>query len=298
VTLRIAYLVKRSSWSSFASKGPRIHALMRRQDPTVARMKGTHEAHERTVEDVLRAFDSLGVEAHEITTRTRDITSSRFALVVTVGGDGTLLRASHKVVDVPVLGINSAPMSSVGFFCGVKDGGVLPALERALDSRLVPSVLTRMAVSIGDKVISSRVLNDALFCHQSPAATSRYLIEASGVQEEHKSSGFWVGPAAGSTAAQKSAGGKVLPWQSVALQLIVREPYTPKGEKYRLLRILTKDDDAIVVRSKMREAALFLDGPDVVVHPRFGDVIKFQRSQEPLTLLGILKRAPPARRKG
>ena len=39
--------------------------------------------------------------------------------------------------------------------------------------------------------------------------------------------------------------------------------------------------------SKMRESALFLDGPDVVVHPRFGDVITFRRSSEPLALLGI-----------
>lgn len=289
MSLRVAYLVKRSSFSAIKEEGAagRMRALLRRKDPTVARLQSTHEAHERTVEEVLGAFEELGVEATPIGPRTRDLTSKRYALVVTIGGDGTLLRASHKVADVPVLGINSAPHSSIGFFCGVKDGNVLPALERALDGRLPSRTLTRMAVSIEGKRVSSRVLNDALFCHQSPAATSRYLIEAKGLQEEHKSSGFWIGPAAGSTAAQRSAGGRVLPMQSTALQLVVREPYTPQGERFRLLKVLTKDDESIVVRSKMREAALFLDGPDVVVAPRFGDVITFQRSDEPLRLLGI-----------
>ncbi len=292
--VRVAYLVKRSSWRSFMERGTgaRIHALVRKNDPTVARMRSTHDAHERTVEEVMRAFDKLGIEPFAIEARTRDIVQSRYALVVSIGGDGTLLRASHKVRDVPILGINSAPASSVGFFCGIKDGSVTRSLERALEGKLVPTVLTRMEVEIEGRVVSSRVLNDALFCHQSPAATSRYLIEAQGVKEEHKSSGFWVGPAAGSTAAQRSAGGRVLPLHSEALQLVVREPYTPKGERYRLMRIVTKDDQSIVVRSKMREAALFLDGPDVVFNPRFGDVITFRRSSEPLTLLGIKKRAP------
>lgn len=288
MTVRVAYLIKRSSWSAFRDSGSaRMKQLLRRKDPTVARLQSTHEAHQKTVEDVMAAFESLGVEAHPIGARIRDLTSKRYSLVVSVGGDGTLLRASHKVADVPVLAINSAPKSSVGFFCGVKDGNVLPALERALDGRLPETRLTRMEVAIDSRVIHSRVLNDALFCHQSPAATSRYLVESGGVVEEHKSSGFWIGPAAGSTAAQRSAGGRILPLKSATLQFVARELYTPKGEQYQLRRILMKGDEPVIVRSKMREAALFLDGPDVVVHPQFGDVITFRRSAEPLRLLGI-----------
>ena len=51
------------------------------------------------------------------------------------------------------------------------------------------------------------------------------------------------------------------------------------------MKVLT--NDPIIVRNKMREPALFLDGPDVVVHPEFGDVITFRRSSEPLLLLGL-----------
>jgi NAD+ kinase len=292
VTIRIAYLVKTSSLQAFAKRktGHRIKRLLTNGDPTVARVRATHEAHSQTVEEVMRAFESIGADAVAIGPRTRDITKERFDLVVTVGGDGTLLRASHRVADVPILGINSAPLTSVGFFCGARGGGVLTALERALDGRLRARSLARMKVAIGKRTVSSRVLNDALFCHQSPAATSRYIVELGKTREEHKSSGFWIGPAAGSTAAQRSAGGRILPLESTVLQFVVREPYTPMGERYALRRVLVEPGQELVVRSKMHESALFLDGPDDHTKVAFGDILTFSLSHEPLRLLGIAPR--------
>ena len=37
-------------------------------------------------------------------------------LVIAVGGDGTFLQVARFVDDLPVLGVNSDPTSSVGFF--------------------------------------------------------------------------------------------------------------------------------------------------------------------------------------
>ncbi|MFO0548022.1 MAG: NAD(+)/NADH kinase [Polyangiaceae bacterium] len=294
--MRVAYLLKSSAFEVLAAQRTngggdhaRVRSLLRRKDPTVARLLGAHEEHTRTVAELLEALAALGAEGVPYT-QGLEINKRRFALAVSVGGDGTLLRLSKSVADVPMLGINSAPSTSVGYFCGAKSGGVRAALERALDGKLGVRELSRMQVSVGGKVVSSRVLNDALFCHLSPAATSRYLIEFRGVVEEHKSSGLWVGPAAGSTAAQRSAGGRVLPLESRRIQLVVREPYTPMGETHRLLRVVAEPGEEIVVRNKMRESAIFLDGPDIAIRPRFGDVLRFKRSDEPLLLCGIPKR--------
>jgi NAD+ kinase len=289
---RIAYLVKRSAWTAMQTEegARRVRALLRRNDATVSRLLATHDAHERAVHETLAAFEAVGAKATPIGPKMRDLRAEKFDLVVTIGGDGTLLRASHRVADVPVLGVNSAPDSSVGFFCGASAGGVLPSLEKALAGRLRSRRLCRMEVTVDGARVSSRVLNDALVCHRSPAATSRYLIELAGVVEEQKSSGFWVGPAAGSTAAQRSAGGRVLPLESDLLQLVVREPYAPKGEPYSLVRALVTPDATLVVRSKMRQGAIYLDGPDEVVPIGFGDVLTFRRSEEPLTILGMRSR--------
>lgn len=271
----------------------RLQALLRRGDPTVARLRSTHEAHLQTIDEVSAALAALDARVTEIPDQPRDLRASKYDLVLTVGGDGTLLRASHFVVDVPILGVNSAPGSSVGFFCGAARGGALDAIRRGLDGRLPSAVLARMRVTRNGRTVAKRVLNDALYCHASPAATSRYIVELGRVVEEHKSSGFWIGPAAGSTAAQRSAGGRILPLTSQDLQLVIREPYTPLGEHYDLRVDLVKPHQSLRVRSKMREGVMFFDGPEESVRFEFGDVIEFCRSDEPLTLLGI----SPARRK-
>ena len=109
-----------------------------------------------------------------------------------------------------------------------------------------------MQIALEGEVISTRVLNDVLFCHECPAATTRYLIRHGAIEEEHKSSGVWVGPAAGSTAAQRSAGGRVLPPTSTQMQYVVREPYVSNGTRYQLTHGLLEPDEQLLITSKIR----------------------------------------------
>jgi NAD+ kinase len=290
---RVALVVKRSAYTEWIEerRDGRMKKLLAASDATVARLRDAHEEHERTVLATMGALRSIGADVHDIADPTRPFTAPRVDLVVTVGGDGTLLAASHSVGAVPILGVNSAPSHSVGFFCGARgEAEVGDALARAFAGELGRAVLTRMQVSVNGAVVAARVLNDVLFCHASPAATSRYILELGRVVEEQKSSGFWVGPAAGSTAAQRSAGGRVLPLTSKKLQLVVREPYTPHGERYRVRCALIPPGGLLRVRSKIHDAKLYIDGPHEVVDVRFGDVLEVTQAREPLTLLGISAR--------
>jgi NAD+ kinase len=292
-TPRVALVVKRTAYDHAKDlPDDPLFGLLERGDPTVANVMASHEAHWGTVAEVKQALGDCGVEVQRIRGRREEFDADAFDLIVTVGGDGTLLGASHRVGATPVLAINSAPTSSVGFFCGARKGEVHKAIKAALRGKLNCMSLTRMRVLLNGEVVDQRVLNDALFCHQSPAATSRYILEYRGVLEEQKSSGFWIGPAAGSTAAQRSAGGRVLPLTSRSLQCVVREPYTPAGEPTRLAKILVRPGKSLVVRSKSRKMRMYLDGPELSVRVDLGDVVEFNESPEPLNLLGI-----PARRR-
>jgi NAD+ kinase len=290
--LRVAMVVKRSAWRIYVEErhDERLTELAAAGDEAVAPLRAAHEAHARTVREVKEALASVG--AHLVTERLvgEPFDSTGLDLVVTVGGDGTLLAASHYVADVPILAINSAPSHSVGFFCGAKSGEALDALRGVMRGSLRSTVLTRMGVSINGVVVAARVLNDALVCHASPAATSRYILQLDGEEEQQKSSGLWIGPAAGSTAAQRSAGGRVLPLTSQQIQLVVREPYTPHGESYRLRHALIPPGERLTVRSKMHDARIFFDGPDRSVDITYGDVIEFTQAPQPLTVLGISSR--------
>jgi NAD+ kinase len=286
---RVVVVVKRTAYRLFVEEAQdeRIARLLKKNDPTVRKMRRAHDEHQGTIEEVDQALARLSARVVWVRRAHAPFDPKNTDLVVTVGGDGTLLAASHRVGATPILGVNSAPDHSVGFFCGVKKGRVAAALARALDGRMKAVKLARMAVHLNGKPVSTRVLNDALFCHPSPAATTRYILRLGKVVEEQKSSGFWIGPAAGSTAAQRSGGGKILPLSSRDLQLVVREPYTPEGERHKLTRALIADGKELFVRSKIREGRLFIDGPHELVDVGMGDRLVFRRSAEPLYVLGL-----------
>jgi NAD+ kinase len=152
-----------------------------------------------------------------------------------------------------------------------------------------------MQVSVNDRVCSRRVLNEALFCHAIPAATSRYLVTFGGRTEEQRSSGVWVCTAAGSTGAARSAGGRVLPFSSEKLQLVVREPYLesrrqPRPAPLELSQLVFEPPDSLLLTSKMADAMLYLDGPYRQMPVGLGDRVVCSVSDEPLTIFGLGRR--------
>jgi NAD+ kinase len=244
---------------------------------------------ERKNPDARVLLDKLGVDA-TFRYRAMEESTDSFDLVITLGGDGTLLRASHLVGKTPMLAINTAPQDSVGYFCGGTKDTLEETLVAALDRNLPRLELTRMQIQLDGEVVSRRVLNDMLFSHECPAATTRYLIQHGSVEEEHKSSGLWVGPAAGSTAAQRSAGGRVLPPSSTQLQYVVREPYMPNGTRYRLVKGLIEAGDSLRITSKVHGALLYVDGPHMRRNVALGSIITLNKSPEALTVLGFRAR--------
>jgi NAD+ kinase len=302
----VCVVVKRSSWRKWVEEenDVRVTALLDAGDETVRRMAPGHREHTETVEEVRRALSDLGIVAtwHDRAPGFR--VEGRCDLVVTVGGDGTLLAASHGIGSgIPLLGVNSAPNHSVGFFCAARKGAVREALAAALDGALRRTELTRMRVETGGRVLHDRVLNEALFCHASPAATSRYILRLldptveGGVleEEEQKSSGLWIGPAAGSTAAQRSAGGRVMPLSSRKLQYVVREPYRPGVDALRMTTGTVDEDQVLAIRSQMRQGRVFIDGDRIMHEVAIGDVVTMRRSEEPLVVLGLARDGAAAR---
>jgi NAD+ kinase len=304
----VCVILKRSSWRKWVEEenDARVAALVDANDEIVSRLRSAHREHVETIDEVRGVLSELHAVVAWHDWAPGFNVEGQCDLIVTVGGDGTLLAASHGIgPGMPLLGVNSAPNHSVGFFCAAKKGSVREALVAALDGKLARVELTRMRVELSGRVLHERVLNEALFCHASPAATSRYILrlvrqarvagrigsEETLAQEGQKSSGVWVGPAAGSTAAQQSAGGRVMPLSSRKLQYVVREPYRPRADDMRLTLGQVNEDEALVLKSQMREGRVFLDGDRIVHEVGIGDMVTMSRSDEPLVVLGL--RAQP-----
>lgn len=296
---RVVIVVKKTPYSRYVEEedDPQVRRLIRRRDPTVVRWLPAHEEHVATLEEVQRVLSKLGARTWVLIHGPRvQFDASDASLVVTVGGDGTLLAASHNVEDTPVLGVNSAPGTSVGFFCAAHRKVVARMLPRALEGKLEARRLSRMKVTINGRVVSRRVLNEVLFCHETPAAASRYILADGSRSEPQVSSGFWVGTAAGSTGAIHSAGGKVLPLTSGTLQLVVREPIIAARRKYKMTHVLVPEGREITAISKMHDARIFLDGPYKRAPVRLADRVTFSVSDQPINVVGLAESKGRSRR--
>jgi len=290
---RVLVVYKKSTYQRYVGRAQeRLKELIAHSDVSVEGLLHEHEIHQQTLRQAKAALRSLGARA-VLRYRPEPLPEEgAWDLIVTLGGDGTLLWASHLAdSSIPMLAINSAPDTSVGYFCAGDGHNVDEVLAAALDGSLKSSRLARMRVDVGDNVISTRVLNDALYCHESPAATSRYILEHAGDQERQMSSGVWIGPAAGSTAAIRSAGGKVLPTGSQKIQFVVREPYRGVDNKYRLIKGMVPPGEDLRITSRMTKGRIFLDGTQKVYSIGIGDRIRMTLSDETLTLLGLDRRS-------
>jgi NAD+ kinase len=291
-TPRVLVVCKKSSFQIYVRerKNPRIKELLTTDDPSMKRLVRAHEEHTASIAAARKVLVKLGANA-VFRYRHDAVRARAFDLLVTLGGDGTLLWASHLVgSDCAVVAINTAPSDSVGHFCAGTMHDLESVLEDALAGRLKRRRLSRMRVEVDGRLISARVLNEALFCHKVPAATSRYAIQLGRRKEEHKSSGVWVGPGAGSTAAQRAAGGLVFSATSRRLQFVVRELSDVHGDRPRLRSGFVKPGESLRIRSRIRSGRLYLDGPHLVRTVEIGSELRVRLSDEPLTLLGFVPR--------
>jgi NAD+ kinase len=247
---------------------------------------GAAQTHEQTLAAVVAILTERGIASQQVRVEALDesarqaITAAR--LVVSVGGDGTLLTASHWVREGLLLGVNSAPGDSVGFFALAMRETFAVILDRILRSELHPIPVARLAITLDGQPLPEPALNDVLAVHQHPAATSRYVLRLAGKEEEHRSSGLWIAAPAGSTAGIASAGGHRMPLRSRRLQFRARELYRAPGRIYEMASGFVAPDESLLVESRMEDGWLFIDGARTSYRFPFG--AKAEMSLAPASL--------------
>lgn len=286
---RILVIYKKSVFQIYVEerKNPLMKKLLRAGDPLLKRLERAHHEHVKSLDKARTYFRKHQIDA-VFRYRSDARAAVEYDLVVTLGGDGTLLWASHLIgKGKPVVAINTAPDESVGYFCAGTQHNLEDTLCDALKGALPEFSLQRMRINLDNKLLSNRVLNDILFCHSCPASMARYELRLGNHCENQKSSGLWIGPAAGSTAGQRSAGGEVLAIRSKKLQYVVREAYDSSGKGYQLTCGTFGENDALSIKSQFRDGRMFVDGPHKRVSIPIGGVLVCSHSDEPLTLLGF-----------
>ena len=133
---RILVIHLRSTYTRLVSESKQsaVAKLVDAKDPFVTQIVSAHETHTESLKKVQASFLERGLST---TWRSAvgDVDSDEFDLVVTIGGDGTVLHASHFIGTTPVLAVNSSPRTSAGFFTAATANG-WPGCRKAITRRL------------------------------------------------------------------------------------------------------------------------------------------------------------------
>jgi NAD+ kinase len=247
------------------------------------RFKDMHDEHQKTIKEVEHTLDSLGI-AYVKHYRSPNIKYTQFDLIIAIGGDGTVLRASHFLDQQMILGVNSDPKRSVGKFCATDRHGFSSMFRLIISGKKRPVKVQRLKLDKKNIKGPILVLNDILVCDRNPAAVSRYILTASKTKEYQRSSGLWVSTAAGSTGAMKSAGGRVLNIDSKYFQYRPREPYYKRLNEFKLKGGIISPQQTLKIRSNMTQGMMYIDGAHLKVPFTFGDQARISLSKKPLFL--------------
>ncbi len=285
---KVLVVYKRSTFDLYNNEeyNPEVKKLIDEGHIAVKSLKDSHDVHQMTVDTIIEVLSHKGIHL-DVIFRGDLKPVENYDLVVTTGGDGTILETSKYIKNTPILGVNSDPVGSVGFFTGATKDDFESKIEQVFSNTINKLDINRILLKLNNQPIKELVLNDILITHSIPAATSRYIIRLKGAEESHRSSGIWISTAAGSTAAIRSAGGIPLPIDSDQFQYLVREFYDRGSKKYFLLGGICDFIDNFEIISQMRLGRFYIDGPFFEYPFTVGDILTFQKSEFPLTILGF-----------
>lgn len=284
---RILVAHKKSTLEKYkGSTDDHLRSVAQLDQNSNGRLSEAAKSHQETLELVLRHLQSLGLDV-EVKHRGLVKSIQGYDLVISVGGDGTVLDLSHKVLDTPIFGVNSDPRNSVGYFCGASKDNFAEKLETIVKG--APTFdLARFQVLKNGLKVGAPVLNDILVSHVNPAAVSSYVLSVGMAPSEvQKSSGIWISTAAGSTAAIRSAGGYIMPLKSEAIQYLVREPYPKPEYAYKLKKGMVEKNQPFEVKSRMPNGRMYIDGPHLIEEFSVDDVLTIDRDVPSLRLYFI-----------
>lgn len=250
------------------------------------RIKLAHDEHQASLAMTRSALEAARIGFREVNVDQADwLPDSDTEYVVTLGGDGTLLAASHRVhsTKITLVGIRSSG-TSVGYLCagGVDRLGTI--LEGVRKNNLKVLESSRLQVEVvpadgGPPYTTPPALNDFLYSNSNPAATTRYRLTLGERSEVHKSSGLWVSTAIGSSAGIFAAGGVIMPKTDQKFQYVVRELMRASGRNFNLVNgFFDPDEKTLTVENRCESAIVAADGNHGVTHIKWGDKLLFHRA--------------------
>ncbi|GEM_PF-1722009 len=298
---KVTVIFKESTHEIYSASGSEhLQGYLQRRNTHVQVMEEARGEHERTLDEVIRVIERQGVsckaiyrgELSSMGEAERKAHLENPDILITVGGDGTFMEASHYVPAgsaTPLLGVNSDPARSTAFYSIANRQTFEGVFGQALEGSLQRLLLPRLSIEINGKQIPELSVNDVRL-KNSGGDLFRYDLSVDGTAKSGlRSDGILVCTPSGYTGWMVDfPGSTYIPLDSKDMQYyLMGKPVPPELAK-----------QSIEISSLSREGIMDVDGVHVQYEFSIGDVIRITPGA-PLTFLGELegKRAAYAARK-
>ncbi len=218
-----------------------------------------HQNHYNTVEAVRDRLEDEDLPYDEVEIPDDpDEAVEGYDMVVSVGGDGTVLDTSHYINgETPLLPVRSDP-GSHGALCQYGADEIDAAFDVALEDPEIEE-WTRAELEYGGK--TAYALNEVFIADRHSMEVARYTVSDGEREEEHMNSGLVVTSGAGSTGWYNNIPGSdgAFPVDADELRYIEREPI--RDEDQELNSGVLEPGEELEIRSTMNvDGIISLDG--------------------------------------
>jgi NAD+ kinase len=226
------------------------------------------------VEIVISPKTASLINANERAMPVEDMKNAGVEFVISVGGDGTVLRNISKMEDpLPILGIN---MGTLGFLVDVAPENAIEAIEYVLEGFSYDE-RARLSVSVNDKKLPPAT-NEVVLITARPAKILTFKISVDDSQIENlRADGVVFATPTGSTAYAMSAGGPIID-PRVEASLIV--PIAPFKLSARPWVIPGSSKITVEMIIPEKEAVIVIDGQHSY-NIREHDIVTLTRANNP-----------------
>jgi NAD+ kinase len=183
-------------------------------------------------------------------------------LIVSVGGDGTMLSASHFIEEQLTLGVNSNPEKSEGALTSVSLKSLGKKLEKIIEKKFKVKKYTREHVRIFKQsscIFCEYALNEVYIGNINPHHPSNYTIYFNKKSDTQRSSGILISTGTGSTAWYKAMGCWPFKRTKKQLRFVIREPFSGKIHRIKIRKGKVNNKEKLSIVNQMGHGLLAID---------------------------------------
>lgn len=197
---------------------------------------------------------STAEKLHLKGTQMADMKKNGAEFIISIGGDGTVLRGIQKMDDpLPVLGIN---MGNIGFLVDVSPEDSLSVIDSVLSGFEVEE-RSRLSIMVNNEMLPCAT-NEVVILTANPAKMLSYRIFVDKIPlEELRADGAVFATPTGSTAYAMSAGGPIIDPRVDGTVIV---PLAPFKLSSRPWVVPARSDIRVELTVPKKEAVLVIDG--------------------------------------